>query len=374
MASKKRAPASSRPPAPAPGLSSSWVARDRRRPPSFDADAAAAAGSGLFGLTCPPDEAGLVVVPVPYEATTSYGGGTARAPQAVLRASHQVDLLDADYGRVYEAGLALLPVPRAIAELSTRTRALAAPLIRQGGPRPRNAQDARLVHRVDAAGEQVNAWVRGQAARWLDRDRLVAVLGGDHSVPYGLIAELATRHPGLGILHLDAHCDLRRAYEGFTWSHASVMHEVMTRLPGVARLVQVGIRDFGEQELAFIEGSRGRVVTYFDPEVRRALHGGATWDAACRRIVADLPDLVHVSFDIDGLSPDLCPHTGTPVPGGLSFSEAAHLLRVLAESGRRVVGFDLVEVTPGPRGDEWDANVAARLLYKMAGCALRSRG
>ena len=104
----------------------------------------------------------------------------------------------------------------------------------------------------------------------------------------------------------------------------------------------------------------------------RHVLGGGHWDDCCRRIVGELPRTVHVSFDIDGLSPELCPNTGTPVPGGLSFAEARHLLRVLAESGRRVVGFDLVEVAPGPRGDDWDANVGARLLYKLIGCALRS--
>jgi agmatinase len=96
-------------------------------------------------------------------------------------------------------------------------------------------------------------------------------------------------------------------------------------------------------------------------------------DALCRRVVERLPRHVHLSWDIDGLSPDLCPHTGTPVPGGLSFAEACHLLRTVVESGRRIVGLDLCEVSPGPRGDEWDANVGARLLYKMIGCAVRSR-
>src|SRR5262249_59464059 len=94
----------------------------------------------------------------------------------------------------------------------------------------------------------------------------------------------------------------------------------------------------------------------------------------CEEIVRDLPERIYVSFDIDGLDPRLCPHTGTPVPGGLSFTEATYLLRLAVESGRRIVGFDLNEVAPGPDGDEWDANVGARLLYKMSAWTLASQG
>ena len=177
----------------------------------------------------------------------------------------------------------------------------------------------------------------------------------------------------MGILHVDAHCDLRKAYEGFRWSHASIFHNVMKECRGVAKLVQVGIRDFGHGELKAVERSRGRIEAFFEADVRSSLLSGETWDAACRRMIGGLPEDVHVSFDIDGLSPDLCPHTGTPVPGGLSFAEACHLLRVLAESGRRIVGFDLCEVTPGPPGDEWDANVGARMLYKLIGASLWSQ-
>jgi agmatinase len=346
--------------------------KSARPPAPFDPDAAAQPGSGIFGLTSSPADAAVVLVPVPFEATTSYGGGASRGPAAILEASRQVDLLDRDYGAVHEGGIAMLQIPAHVKRLDARARRSARPVIRAGGVRPGNARLERAVRAVDEAGEEVNEWVRAQAARHLDLGQLVGVVGGDHAAPYGLIAELASRHAGLGILHVDAHADIREAYEGFTWSHASIMFQVATTLPAVSRIVQVGIRDFGTRELEMIETSEGRIRTWFEADARRAMFGGATWDDLCRRAVEDLPVEVHVSFDIDGLSPDLCPHTGTPVPGGLSFAEACHLLLVLAESGRRVVGFDLCEVSPGPRGDEWDANVGARVLYKLIGCALRS--
>ena len=109
-------------------------------------------------------------------------------------------------------------------------------------------------------------------------------------------------------------------------------------------------------------------------DLRRGLFDGESWGRLAGRIAADLPQEVYVSFDIDGLDPSLCPHTGTPVVGGLSFPEAVALLRTVAESGRRIVGFDLNEVAPDPTGrSEWDGNVGARLLYKEIGFALMSQ-
>ena len=199
----------------------------------------------------------------------------------------------------------------------------------------------------------------------------MGVIGGDHSVPFGAIRAHAERGE-LGILHIDAHADLRDAYEGFACSHASIMRNVMTRVPGVLRLVQVGIRDVAKSEIDFIAASNGRIVTHFDERLAEQKLEGASWRVLCDAIVADLPPRVYVSFDIDGLDPQLCPHTGTPVPGGLSFQEACLLLKRVVETGHRIIGFDLNEVAPGPEGDEWDANVAARLLYKLCGWTLRS--
>ena len=341
---------------------------------SFDPDAAAAASSGIFGLPSTPETAGVIVIPVPFDATTSYRPGTAGGPAAVLAASHQVDLHDSQYGAIHEPGIAMLPLPRHIVRLSAATRRRAAPVLEAGGADPGNARHRAIVAEVDRAGEAVNAWVRERAVEWLDRGRLVGVLGGDHSVPFGLIAELAHRHPGLGILHIDAHCDLREAYEGFRWSHASIFHQVMSELPGVARLVQVSVRDFGRRELEQIERSQGRIRTFFEADLRSVLSTGRSWDALVREILGGLPETVYISFDIDGLDPTLCPHTGTPVPGGMSFGEMTTLLAALAASGRRVVGFDLCEVVPAPRGDEWDQNVGARVLYKLIGASLTSLG
>jgi agmatinase len=178
----------------------------------------------------------------------------------------------------------------------------------------------------------------------------------------------------MGILHVDAHADLRVAYEGFTWSHASILHNVLERIDGVARVVQVGVRDLCDEELAAIQGSEGRVRTVFDHEWAEARFTGHDLVAVVRRTLEALPREVYVSFDVDGLDPTLCPGTGTPVPGGLSWHEAMLWLGELSRSGRRIVGLDLTEVAPtpvaDPERDSWDAVIGARLLYRMIGFAL----
>jgi agmatinase len=136
--------------------------------------------------------------------------------------------------------------------------------------------------------------------------------------------------------------------------------------------VGLGWRDVGRGEREFIDAHPDRVTAYFDFEVQRRLAEGTPLLALVDEIIRHLPEKVHVSFDIDGLDPSLCPHTGTPVPGGLSFFQVQLLLRRLAAQ-RHIVSFDLNEVAPGPEGDEWDANVGARILYKLAGAALASQ-
>jgi agmatinase len=140
----------------------------------------------------------------------------------------------------------------------------------------------------------------------------------------------------------------------------------------VKTLVQVGIRDFSEDERTFAESTGGRVHIWYDAELKRRAFDGQPWNRVVDDIVAQLPQQVYLSFDIDGLDPTLCPHTGTPVPGGLSFPEANALLAGVVRSGRTIVGLDLNEVAPSPDGDEWDGNVGARLLYKMIGWMLKS--
>lgn len=338
---------------------------------TFDPDAAARPGAGVFGLPHTRAEAQIVLLPVPYDATTSYGGGASSGAEAIRRASAQVDLLDMQFGAVYECGIYMLEPSREIAELSKAMRLLAAPIIERGGA---EGSDADAVAKVDAAGERVNAYVYDQARSILAEGRTPGLVGGDHSTPFGMIRAVAEHvaatggKDGLGILQIDAHMDLRVAFEGFKWSHASIMHNVLAEIPQVSRIVQVGLRDVGAGEVAASRASHHRVIPHFDMHWARELVKGEKFLTLCEEAIQPLPRDVYVSFDIDGLDPSLCPGTGTPVPGGLSFNQACLLLETLHRSGRRVVGFDLNEVSPDPSGaSEWDANVGARVLYKLCG-------
>ena len=341
---------------------------------AFNPDDPGVANGRYFGMPFAAEQAELVLLSVPWEVTTSYGKGTLRAPQAIMDASLQVDLFDLHYPEGWKRGIGTLDIDTKWASLSDRLRGDAEAIMEElswGGTLDTPSMQRKL-QRVNEGSRQLNEYVYDQATQWLDRGKTVGLVGGDHSVPLGLIRAVAERHPGLGILHVDAHADLRQAYEGFVYSHASIMYNVLQEAPGVSALVQVAVRDEGEAEYR-LANSDSRITQFTDVALGDAESEGESWDSVCGRIIGALPEVVYVSFDIDGLSPDNCPHTGTPVPGGLSFRQAVYLLNRLVRSGRRVVGFDLCEVSPsGREGDEWDANVGARMLYKLCNFTLLS--
>jgi agmatinase len=346
-------------------------------PTGFDPDSAADADSGIFGLDCSEEQAALVYLPVPWEATVSYGGGTSRGPRAILEASRQIDLFDLEVLRPYQPGLHMLEESSRIRQLGSSARADAKRVIAAAGQVAGDAALEASLARVNQLGAELNERVQSTTGRLLDDGKIVGVVGGDHSVPFGALRALAERKPCFGVLHIDAHSDTRAAYQGFTWSHASIMYNVLEQIPQVTRLVQVGIRDFCGQELEYCERQGERVETFFDGHLARRGFEAEPWAKVAGEIVATLPQEVWVSFDIDGLDPRLCPHTGTPVPGGLDFEQASYLLGALVRSGRRILGFDLCEVAPPPAGpeaeNEWDANVGARLLYRLSAWTLASQ-
>jgi agmatinase len=342
---------------------------------SFDPNAPAQPGSGVFGLPHSESEALVVLVPVPWEATTSYGGGASDGPKAIREASAQVDLYDLDVEKPYDAGIHMLDEDEDLIAANGKGKALAAKIIEAGGAGD-DPELGQALAKVNELSGKVNAWVRKETARLLDAGKIVGIVGGDHSVPFGALEAVAAKLPSFGVLHFDAHSDTRRAYEGFVHSHASIMFNVLEQIPQVTKLVQVGIRDVCEQEIDYCKSQGGRVRMFSDRELVKRRHAGESFAATAQAIVAELPASVWVSFDIDGLDPRFCPHTGTPVMGGLDPAEVNAILRALAASGKRIVGFDLNEVAPNQHDDrdEWDGNVGARILYKMIGFTLASQG
>ncbi len=339
---------------------------------TFDPNGVGVGNGNYFGMPHTIEQSKLVLISVPWDVTTSYGGGTSHAPEAIIEASLQVDLYDAFYPNGWQRGIASDEVDKWIGSTNTIMREQAVEVIshlEKGG----SIDDGCIADKLAAinkASEELNQRVYLQAKRHLDTDRIVALVGGDHSTPFGAIKAIAEKYDSVGILHIDAHADLRVAYEGFTDSHASIMNNVLTRIDNISKLVSVGIRDYCDQEALRCKQDP-RITMYDDMALQKAMFRGQTWNNICEKIIATLPDLVYVSFDIDGLTPDNCPSTGTPVPGGLSYSQAVYLIQKLALSGKRIVGFDLNEVTPNP-DSEWDANVGARLLYKLCNATLKS--
>jgi agmatinase len=342
----------------------------------FDPNAPAQPGSGIFGLPHSEAEALVVLVPVPWEATTSYGGGASEGPQAILDASKQVDLHDLDVDRPYQHGIHMLPIPPEVLAWNEEGKAAAEGVIEHGGAGGDPALQAALA-RVNALSEKVNEHVEHEVGRLLARQKIVGVIGGDHAVPYGALRALAkqTKRP-FGVLHFDAHSDTRKAYEGFTHSHASIMFNVLEGVPEVTKLVQVGIRDVCEAEVQYCASQGSRVSVFYDRNISIRKMEGEPFARIAREIAMSLPDEVWVSFDIDGLDPRYCPNTGTPVPGGLELQEAIAVLREVVRAKKTIIGFDLNEVAPSQlnASDQWDGNVGARLLYKLVGFTLASHG
>lgn len=338
----------------------------------FDPSVTASHKLGIFGLPSSADDARVMLVPVPWEVTTSYGGGAARGPEAILKASPQIDLFDLETGKAYEQGYHLLPLPKNLQVLNDRLRPMALKVreeLENSGRLTEATQE--LQGEINRGCDEMVEWVFSHTLGHLQKGKLVGVVGGDHSSPEGAIRAVSNYLQGdFGVLHIDAHADLREAYQGFRHSHASIMFNVMTASWRPRQLVQVGIRDFCAEEYELIR-ARDDIKTFFDLDLKRELLTGTSWSLLCRHILEPLPLQVYISFDIDGLSPEFCPHTGTPVPGGLSFDQVLFLLAAVVRSGRRIVGFDLNEVAPGD--DEWDGNVGARLLYKLCGWMVLSQ-
>jgi len=271
------------------------------------------------------EPARAVVLPVPYDFSTTYQGGTRWGPRALLAASQNMELWDEELGPTYRQGI------HTLAELE-----------------PTALGPEKMAERV----EQATAWI-------LEGGRLPVVLGGEHSITAGAVRAVAARVPKLSVLQLDAHGDMRDRYLDSPFSHACVMRRVRERVPAAS----VGIRSISEEEA---EHLRLHPVPMWSVRQFRALKGN--WAP----ILDALTDDVFVTFDLDALDPGILPGTGTPEPGGLDWYEAVDLLAAVA-ARKRIAGFDVVELAPMP-GSVVSDFLAARLTYRMIGLALASRG
>lgn len=340
---------------------------------SFDPNSAGNPNNNIFGLPFSEEESKVVLLPVPWEVSVSYKAGTARAPESIFNASFQVDLIDNDLADGWKRGIYMREPDKSILQKSDYLRKEAELYIKyviEGSELEDNKFMCKVLKELNEGSAFLNNWVYEQTRELLNDGKLVGLLGGDHSSPLGFYKALAEKYDEFGILQIDAHCDLREAYEGMTYSHASIMYNALKEIPAVKKLVQVGTRDYSESEYDYILNSNGRVMTLFDRNIKENLFEGITWQQITDEIIDALPQYVYLSFDIDGLDPKLCPNTGTPVQGGLETEQVYYLLRRLLKKGKKLIGFDLNEV--GVSSNEWDENVGARILFKLCNLLILS--
>jgi agmatinase len=340
---------------------------------NFDPNSPGNPNNNIFGLPFSEDDAQLVILPIPWEVTVSCAAGTARSSEHVFKASLQVDLFDADYKDMWKKGIYMRPMDKKILIKSDYLRKeaeLYIDYITKGGIVEKNSFMCKSLKDINEGGIFLNDWVYQHTKQLLDKNKLVGLLGGDHSTPLGFFKAIAEKHGEFGMLQIDAHCDLRKSYEGFKYSHASVMYNALTEIPELTKLVQLGVRDFCDEEWEYVCNSNYRVITYLDKDIKERLYEGQTWKHIVDELVHHLPQQVFISFDIDGLDPKLCPNTGTPVQGGFETEQIFYLIKKIKQSGRKIIGFDLNEIGVGEY--EWDSNVGARILYKLCNVLLAS--
>lgn len=340
---------------------------------NFDPNSAGNPNNNVFGLPVTEEEARLVILPVPWEVTVSFGSGTARSAEQIMRASLQVDLFDPDVPEGWQQGFYLKESDRKILLKSDYLRKeaeLYIDYISKGDIVDNNQFMRKTLKEVNEGSYFLNNWVYQQTKSIMEKGKLVALLGGDHSTPLGFMKAIGEKYGDFGIIQIDAHCDLREAYEGFVYSHASIMYNALKEIPQIKKLVQVGIRDYSQGEHEFIREHSPRIRTYFDREIRERQYEGESFRQIVDEIINQLPEKVYISFDIDGLDPKLCPNTGTPVQGGFETEQVFYLFNKIQKSGKQIIGFDLSEVSTSENG--WDANVGARVLFKLCNLMVAS--
>ena len=339
--------------------------------PSYDVGLA----GNLFGLPkVSADDADVVIVPVPWDVTTSYRPGTSGAPNAILEASSQIDYYVPGIRDTTSITYGMTDSLDDIATLNKTWRSEAEKIIHaQEQGLSIEGELADTLARVNSISSEVNDRVRDVCRHYLDQDKTVVLLGGDHSTPLGFMQALAEKFGEYGVLHIDAHADLRVAYEGFKYSHASIMYNAAEEIPSIGKFVQVGIRDVSEAEVMYAKNSSGRIDMYQYEDIFDRQAEGKTWKEITDEIVNKLPQQVYISFDIDGLKREYCPSTGTPVPGGLEYQQAIYIIKKILESGKKIIGADLNEVGFNPE-EEWDSVVGMRMLFRLCVTAAASQG
>ncbi len=273
--------------------------------------------------------AGFVILPVPYDLTASYGSGMRGGPLAIIEASTHMELYDEELkANTYKAGIHTMS----------------------------------LLESTTLGAEEMIQRVYEVSDRIVKAKKIPVMLGGEHSITLGLVKALKKKHPNLSVLQFDAHADMRDSYQENRFNHACVAR----RISEVCPIVQVGIRSLSKEEADFLkQGARDKksgISTYYAP----GLQNGFPVDEICNRLTED----VFITIDLDVFDPSIMPATGTPEPGGLGWYDVISILKGAA-SKKRIVGFDVVELSPIP-GNIAPNFLAAKLVYRVMGYIIKN--
>ncbi len=332
---------------------------------NFDPSGVGLKNGHFIGLPFAEEDAEIILLPVPWDVTVSFGDGTSTGPQNILECSIQLDLYDEDVPDAWKKGIYMRHLDLVWLNRNKELRPDAETYIdflENGGNSKDDSHFKNILAKINDNCWQLKNWVFEESTKILNEEKKVGIVGGEHSVALGYLEALSHKYDEFGVLQIDAHQDLRNAYEGFIYSHASIFYNAL-KIKNINPLIQVGIRDTCEEEINLAKQNKDRIKIWPNQKIKEDIFHGKNYSELCQKIIEPLPHHVYISFDIDGLTPDLCPNTGTPVPGGLTFSEAVYLIKSIVESGREIIGFDLCEVA-GMEND-WDGNVGARMLYKL---------
>ncbi|MDD3630092.1 MAG: agmatinase family protein [Bacteroidales bacterium] len=324
---------------------------------------------GVFGLSYDKSESSLILLSIPFELTTTFREGTLYAPHKIKDASSQIDLMNNLDSYAWQKGIywdnsneyfflniskSYRPSAKKIIDFLENNQLLNDEL--------KNEQ-----YIINNVCEKASNEISKLVFQILQNDKIPGVIGGEHSITYGVIDAIQNVYDDFCILQIDAHHDLRNTYLGFTYSHASVMYNILNKYDNVNKIVQIGVRDYCEAEKNLVAES-DNIVTFYNFDINVQLFNGKSFHDIAKQIVDLLTDNIYISFDIDGLQPYLCPETGTPVPGGLSYEQIEYLFYLISKTNKKVIGFDLCEVSGL---SEWDAIVGSRIMYLLSILALR---
>lgn len=311
-------------------------------------------------------QADVVLCLVPWELTITSKAGTAKAPKEILKASCAIDSFDPNYHyqpTIYTNLSPYSTIKKINSTYFSNSQALI-DKIEKG--KMLSKTDITTLEDMNKASKIINQLIKDNTHKCLSKNQIPAIIGGDHSSPYGQILTIQKTEP-ITIIHIDAHMDLRQNYYGFEFSHASIMYNV-EQLPNVKKIIQIGVRDFCSEEKQYADNSE-KIHSITDYEIsEQLLTGKNNWHELCQMILNNINNKVYISLDVDGLTLENCPNTGTPVPGGLTYQQVVYLIKQIANR-HTIVGFDVCETG----NDHIDCVVSAKLINALCYAAFQSK-